>query len=235
MKEKLKIVTAFLLGAALFGSVGVYAASTDLIAKPVKFKVVVDGQEKTFDNQMVAINGTTYLSVRDTAKAVDKDVVFNNGVISLGSLTNSPTPVSAENNPSNTPKSDNNNDESSINNFKKLPLTVSRGNYSVTVTSISLSDHSTDIYLIVENNSPEKTTIEYGGATGVNHKVIGKKYDILGTIRTGDDFPNEIDANSTLEGIIRKSKVEYGTENIMFHLYVGREGFSFYIDTKGDL
>lgn len=227
MKEKLKIVTAFLCGAVFFSGVS-YAATGDIIAKPANFKVVVDGQEKKFKNKIVTIEGTTYLSIRDTAKAVDKEVDFKNGVINLNSGTSSA-------NNSTTTINTNNSEVSSIDNFKKLPLTLVKGNYSVTVSSVSLTDISTDISVVVKNNSNEKTTIEYGTATGANKNVSGKEYKILGVVRTGEDFPNEIDANTSLEGVIRKEKVDSGTENLLFHMKIGRETFSFYIDTKGDL
>lgn len=231
MRDKFKIVAAFLCGAVFFSGIS-YAATGDIIAKQAKFKVVVDGQEKQFSNKIVTIDGTTYLSVRDTAKAVDKEVSFNNGVINLDSTSTSNSTDSKNS----TPIPNNNNSEvSSINNFKKLPLTVTKGDYTVTVTSIVLGDRSTDISLVVKNNSDQKTTIEYGTATGANKNVPGKEYKILGVVRTSDNFPNEIDANSSIDGIIRKEKVETGTENILFHMEVGRESFSFYIDTKGDL
>lgn len=219
-------MTAFLCGAVFFSGVS-YAATGDFIAKPANFKVIVDGKTQSFNNPVVTINGTTYLSLRDTAKAVNKEVQYKSGVITMNSLATS----TGENN---TPNS-NDSGVSSINNFKKLPLTLVKGDYTVTVKSVSLSEISTDIYVVVKNNSNEKTTIEYDTATGANRNVPGKEYKVLGVIRTGDDFPNEIDANTTLEGIIRKSKVEQGTENILFHMNVGRETFSFYIDTKGDL
>lgn len=227
MKQKLKIVTAFLCGAVFFSGIS-YAATGDIIAKPANFKVIVDGQEKKFNNKIVTIEGTTYLSIRDTAKAVNKEVDFKNGVISLNSVSSS-----SDNSNASTKTGDS--EVSSINNFKKLPLTLTKGDYTVTVKSVALSDISTDISVVVKNNSNEKTTIEYGTATGANRNVSGKEYKILGVVRTGDDFPNEIDANASLEGIIRKEKVEPGTENLLFHMKVGRETFSFYIDTKGDL
>lgn len=235
MKEKVKVVTAFLSGALLFGSVGAYAANTDLIAKPVKFKVVVDGQEQKFNNAIVSINGTTYLSVRDTAEAVDKSVTYNNGVINIEGNKTSGN-IDSANNTNTIPKSSQPvNEQSNINNFKKLPLSVTKNNVTVTVSSVSLGENSTDLSVKITNNNSEGTSISYGNATGANKNVPGKEYKVLGTVRTEDNFPETVGANSTVEGIIRKGKVEEGTENLLFHIEVGRDIFSFYIDTKGEL
>lgn len=224
MNNKVKIVTAFLCGAVFFSGIS-YAATGDIIAKPANFKVIVDGQEKKFNNKIVTIEGTTYLSIRDTAKAVNKDVSFSNGVIALSSTTEKDSSKSVA------PTAE----TSSVENYKKLPLTVTKNNVTVTVNSISISDNSTDFSVVITNNNSNRTTIDYGGLIAVNKNVPGKTVETLGTIRTSDNFPTLIDGNSTVKGVIKKDKVDSNAENIMFYITVGRDIFDFYIDTKGDL
>lgn len=222
MKQKFKLVAAFLCGAVFFSGIS-YAATGDLIARPTNFKVVVDGKEQKFNNKVVTIENTTYLSVRDTAQAVGKEVDFKNGVITL-----SESNVASANDAS---QSTNNNKLT----YEKLPITISKGGFTVAVSSVEYSDISVDFHVTIENTNSDGAHIQYGDPLRVNDNISGIKPEIKGTVRgtKEQNFPEKIEANSIIEGIIRKSKPEStDIQNLSFQIRVGLEDFSFYIDVK---
>jgi hypothetical protein len=229
-KRMLSFILGTFFGVTLsIGSV-TFAANTDLLAKVTNLKIVVNGQEKSLSEKPVVINNKTYLPVRDIGNVTGYNVDYKSGVVSLDN-TNSSSTLSNDNN-SSTDISNNN----SIKEFKKLPITVTNGNISVTVNSVSLGEYSTDFNVTVINNSSEDIQVRYDfNGLGANWNVEGKKYQVFGTIAEKNEFSSPVKAGTTVTGTIRKSKVDEGTENLLFHLMINGKGFSFYIDTKGIL
>lgn len=104
MKQKFKLVTAFLCGAIFFSSVG-YAAS-ELNVRVVDYKIVVNGEVQKFSNSPIIVNGSTYLPLRSIAESLGLNVGFNNGTVTIAAtniieatptpqptLTPTPTPI----------------------------------------------------------------------------------------------------------------------------------------------
>lgn len=221
MKQNLKLLIAFLCGAIFFSGIS-YAANT-LTATVVDLKILVNGQEKVLSEKPVVINNRTYLPVRDIGTITGYEVAYEKGVVSL-------------NNTNSISENSNEDQNQSSFEFQKLPITISKNGITVTVNSVSLGENSTDFNITVENNSDKDIEVNYRSTVlGANYKVSGKQYQTFGTISGENEFSKPVKAGSTVTGIIRKGKVEDGTENLLFHLLINGEGFSFYIDTKGIL
>ena len=226
MNQKLKLLAAFLCGAVFFSGVS-YAAS-NLTATIANLKIVVNGQEKVLTEKPVIINNKTYLPVRDIGTITGYKVDYKGGVVSLDS-------VNAQNSSSTTTdtSTDTSTDKPRFD-FKKLPITVTHDNVSVTVNSVSLGEYSTDFNVTIVNNSDKDLQVDYSAnGLGANYQIDGKEYKSYGTIGEKNEFSSPIKAGTTVTGTIRKSKVDAGTENLLFHLLINGKGYSFYIDTKG--
>jgi len=234
MKQKLKLSIAFLCGALFFSGIS-YAANT-LTARIVDYKIIVNGQEKTLSEKPVLINNRVYLPVRDIGTITGYTVDYKNRVVTLSNTeksTNSSGGVGSV--------SENQNGSSELPNFefKKLPITITKGDVTVTVNSVSLGEFSTDFYVTIVNNTNKDLYVDYrGNVLGANYNVTGKQYKTFGTISGETEFSKPVPANSSVTGTIRKGKVDEGTENVIFHIVINseelfNEGFSFYIDTKG--
>ena len=83
MNQKFKLALSFLCGAALFGSISTYAATSDLLAKRSTYKVTVNGVEQKLSNSPITIEGSAYLPVREMGGIAGYEVGFKGGVISL--------------------------------------------------------------------------------------------------------------------------------------------------------
>ena len=70
-----KFIAGFIIGAMIFGVIGVFAAS--YVANPVTFKVLVNGEEFTSDPPPLVVEGRTYLPLRAMADALDVPVNWN--------------------------------------------------------------------------------------------------------------------------------------------------------------
>jgi len=228
MNQKLKLLTAFLCGAVFFSGVS-YAAS-NLTATVTSLKIVVNGQEKTLSEKPVVINNKTYLPVRDIGTITGYRVDYKGGVVSLDSIGT----VDQNNSSSTTDTSTNTTTDKPRFEFKKLPITVTHDDVSVTVNSVSLGEYSTDFNVTIVNNSDKDLQVNYGSnVLGANYNIPGKEYKTYGTIGEKNEFSSPVKAGTTVTGTIRKGKVDAGTENLLFHLLINGKGFSFYIDTKG--
>lgn len=223
MKDKFKLVAAFLCGAVFFS--GISYAATNLTATVSNLKIIVNGEEKTLAEKPVVINNRTYLPVRDIGDVTGYNVDYKSGVVSLNNTdqnsTNGANSISDDN--SESPKFE----------FKKLPITVTSDDISVTVNSVTLGEYSTDFNVTIQNNSDKDAQVRYdSNGMGANWNVEGKEYQTYGTIAEKNEFSNPVKAGESVTGTIKKSKVDTGTENLLFHLMINGKGFSFYIDTK---
>lgn len=230
MRQKLKLAIAFFCGALFFGGIS-YAADA-LTARIVNYKIVVNGQEKFLSEKPVLINNRLYLPVRDIGTITGYTVNYKNQVVTLtgpNSTSNGGASSVADSQQNNSTETDKPRFE-----FKRLPISITKGDVTVTVNSVSLGEFSTDLNVTVINNTDKDLIVDYDdNGLGVNYNVPGKQYKSLGTISGETEFSKPVKAGTTVTGTIRKGKVEEGTENIIFHLKVGSEYFSFYIDTKG--
>lgn len=219
MKQKIQIITAFLCGAIFFS--GISYATNNLTASVVDLKIVVNGQEQSLSEKPVVINNRTYLPVRDIGVITGYDVSYQKGVVSLNS------------NNSNSENQNNSTPNQTSFEFNKLPITITNEDISVTVNSVSLGEFTTDFNVTVVNNSNNDAEINYKSfVLGANYNISGKEYKTFGTISGETEFSSPIKAGTTVTGIIRKGKVDDGTENLIFHLMINGEGYSFYIDSK---
>ena len=231
MNQKLKLLTAFLCGAVFFSGVS-YAAS-NLTATVTSLKIVVNGQEKTLSEKPVVINNKTYLPVRDIGTITGYRVDYKGGVVSLDSVNSATSSSTVNQDNSSTSSTDSSTDKPRFE-FKKLPITVTHDDVSVTVNSVSLGEYSTDFNVTIVNNSDKDLQVNYGSnVLGANYNIPGKEYKTYGTIGEKNEFSSPVKAGTTVTGTIRKGKVDAGTENLLFHLLINGKGFSFYIDTKG--
>lgn len=71
-----KFISGFIIGAMLFSMLGVYATIT-YVAKPLDYKVVVNGEDFTSDPPPVEIEGRTYLPLRAVGDALGVPVNWN--------------------------------------------------------------------------------------------------------------------------------------------------------------
>lgn len=85
-----KFVFGFIIGAVIFGTLGVIAAS--YIANPVDFKVIVNGKEFVSDPPALEVEGRTYLPLRAIADALNVPVNWNEELrqAEVGIVTNTP-------------------------------------------------------------------------------------------------------------------------------------------------
>jgi len=232
MNQKLKLLTAFLCGAVFFNGVS-YAAS-NLTATVTNLKIVVNGQEKSLSEKPVVINNKTYLPVRDIGTITGYQVNYQKGVVSLDGVNTTDQNNSSASTSASTDTTTETTTDKPRFDFKKLPITVMHDDVSVTVNSVSQGEYSTDFNVTIVNNSSEDLQVQYDlNALGANYDVPGKEYKTYGTIGEKNEFYSPIKAGTTVTGTIRKSKVDAGTENLLFHLLINGKGFSFYIDTKG--
>ncbi|WP_342422364.1 stalk domain-containing protein [Paenibacillus sp. FSL E2-0178] len=225
MNDKIKIISAFLCGAIFFSGVS-FAADT-LTATSSNLKIIVNGREAKLSKTPVLINGSTYLPVRDVGTITGYTVDYTKGSVMLNNITASSEPVS----------NSSSSIEQNVIEFKKLPITIEKNGYSVSVDKVSAGEISTDIELQIVNNNAQRTTVSYDTVMGSNYRVDNFAYKAVGDVSLvgKEKFPREIDGNSTTKGIISKGSVPVGTHNILFHVEVGSESFSFYIDTVGIL
>lgn len=86
---KQKFITGFILGALLFGTVGVFAGQ--YVATENPFPIKLNGQNVNLEGY--SINDSTYFKLRDIGKEVGFDVDFNDSTILItteeGSMTES--------------------------------------------------------------------------------------------------------------------------------------------------
>lgn len=71
-----KFISGFVAGALIFSMLGVFAAVT-YVAKPVDFKVLVNGKEFTSDPPPLEVDGRTYLPLRAMGDALGVPVKWN--------------------------------------------------------------------------------------------------------------------------------------------------------------
>lgn len=81
MKQKLKLLTAFMCGAVFFS--GVSYAATEYKAIQANYKIVVNGVEQKLSNNPVTINNSTYLPIRAVGEVLGYNVGFKDNVITL--------------------------------------------------------------------------------------------------------------------------------------------------------
>ena len=70
-----KFILGFLIGAIVFSAIGVFGVS--YVAKPVDFKVLVNGEEFISDPPALEIEGRTYLPLRAMGEALGVPVSWN--------------------------------------------------------------------------------------------------------------------------------------------------------------
>lgn len=71
-----KFISGFIVGALIFSMLGVFAAVT-YVAKPVDFKVMVNGKEFVSDPPALEVDGRTYLPLRAMGEALNVPVNWN--------------------------------------------------------------------------------------------------------------------------------------------------------------
>lgn len=70
-----KFASGFVAGALIFSMLGAFAVS--YVAKPVDFKVLVNGKEFTSDPPPLEVEGRTYLPLRAMGEALNVPVKWN--------------------------------------------------------------------------------------------------------------------------------------------------------------
>ena len=71
-----RFISGFVVGALIFSMIGVFAAAT-YVAKPVDFKVMVNGKEFVSDPPALEVDGRTYLPLRAMGEALNVPVSWN--------------------------------------------------------------------------------------------------------------------------------------------------------------
>lgn len=70
-----KFIAGFIIGAMLFGALGVFAAT--YVAQPATFKVLVNGKEFVSEPPALVVEGKTYLPLRAIGDAIGVPVNWN--------------------------------------------------------------------------------------------------------------------------------------------------------------
>jgi hypothetical protein len=213
MNQKIKIATAFLCGAIFFSGIS-YASTGNLVAKLTNFKVTVNGKQQKLDNNLVSIDGRTYLSTRDVAKVTGFDVAFKSGVVSLTNDTPSTEPSIADepSNNSNPKQSD----------FMTLPITKTFKDYDITVNSIELTETTAIINLTIKNNSSMPTSAEFSNRLfGYNYGIEGKQG--IGGTSNVKSFPTPIAANSESTGTVEMKSGGLDADYFVFNVTVANQ------------
>lgn len=91
-----KFLSGFIVGAILFGTIGVFAVS--YVANPVDFKVLVNGEEFVSDPPALEVEGRTYLPLRAMGEALGVPVNWNEELrqAEVGSMSAEPENASTE-------------------------------------------------------------------------------------------------------------------------------------------
>ena len=71
-----RFISGFIVGALIFSMLGAFAAVT-YVAKPVDFKVMVNGKEFVSDPPALEVDGRTYLPLRAMGEALNVPVNWN--------------------------------------------------------------------------------------------------------------------------------------------------------------
>jgi hypothetical protein len=210
VKKSGMFILGTVFGLALSVTSVAVAANTELVAKVVNYKINVNGKEQKFDNKVVSIDGTTYLSVRDVGKATGYKVGYKGGVVSLtsGGIPSTDI-VESISNPS---QSD----------FKVLPITKKFKDYTIAVNSIELTEVSAIINLTVKNDSSLYTTVEF------SNRLFGYNYGIEGKQGTGGttsvkNFPKSVDANSESTGTVEMGSKGLDADYFVFNVTVDNQ------------
>ncbi len=78
MKNKLSFITGFITSAIIFTSITVFAEDSNIFtAMKATFGIVIDGENFESENPVVAIDGKTYLPLKETGDVLGVDVKWN--------------------------------------------------------------------------------------------------------------------------------------------------------------
>jgi Copper amine oxidase N-terminal domain. len=221
MKHKMQLVVAFLCGAVFFS--GISFAANEFIAKPVNYKIVVNGEEKILDRQPMSIENSTYLPIRTVGEAIGYKVSYSKGVVSLTNQEND-DPIS------NNEQTTNLDGSNSRYTFEVLPMTKeSADGVSITVHSIEIYDSHTEFDITVTNNSGWDRRVNFRESFVYDYNISGKVMKQSGTVDEGI-FQNEIKDGETVRGILKKGNIDKDASNVILRTTI--KGLEFPIKLK---
>lgn len=205
MKHRIQLVAAFLCGAVFFS--GISFAASELIAKPVDYKIVVNGVEQKLSNQPVSINNSTYLPIRAIGEITGYKVGYTKGVVSL---TNQEVNNSAED--AVNAKNDGSNSKYT---FDTLPMTKeSADGLVVTVSSMTIYESYTEFKITVTNNSGWDRRIDFSSGFVYDYNLENREMKQSGTVDEGV-FKHEIKVGETVDGILKKGNIDKDAKNVI--------------------
>lgn len=224
MKQKFKLVTAFMCGAIFFS--GVSYAATELKAKQTNYKIQLNSQDLNGVKSPISVEGSTYLPIRSLAESLGYEVSFNNGVIDLSDKKENNNididSSEAVDGKDGWVKSVSSNELKQFSkelgyetyNFRKLPITVEHDNLIVTIHSMTQKDSFTEFDIEVVNNNSFSSRPNFSNEAVYNHSLKGVKMGSVGTIDLGK-LKNNLEPNTTIRETIKKGKIPTDANNIV--------------------
>lgn len=214
MKQKVKIISAFLCGAIFFSGVS-YAADNYLKAVPVKnSKILVNGSEAVFEGQAVTINNRVYMPLKELGQEVGFSV-SSGSVIQINKFEKLPLTVTREG------------VTITLNSLSKID-----GKVQLNITVKNNSNKSVDVDLSqVRADDNVKGRKMYTTSASSFFTPINDNWS-LASKKFLDD---PVDSKSEVTGNMQISSVSKGTKNIYFFFesHSIPTSFSFYVDTEG--
>lgn len=208
MKQKFKLLTAFMCGAVFFS--GVSYAATELKARVTDYKLNINEVERTISNPIVSINGSSYLPVRNLSEEIGFEVQFKDNTIYLNKYEKLPQTIEK-------------------NNVKITfhSLVVEDSKTVIKVTAVNKSDKEIRI-------DHELSRADYN-VTDRKMYTIGSISSFIpagnGIYYTNNFFDNRVvPKGDTIEGDFEVGKIKQGTKNVLIRLKAGKDDFYFYID-----
>ncbi|UNK20144.1 copper amine oxidase N-terminal domain-containing protein [Paenibacillus sp. N3/727] len=214
MRQKLKIVSAFLCGAIFFSGVS-YAADNYLKAFPIKnSKIIINGSETVFDDPVVSINNRLYVPLKEFGQETGFSV-SPGAIIQIEKFEKLPITITRDD------------VTITLNSLNKID-----GKVQLNITIKNDSDKRVKVDLSrIRADDNIKGRKSYTTSASYFFTPINDNWSIT-TKRFLDEL---IDSNSEVTGTIQIASISKGTKNIHFYFesHSVPTSFPFYVDTEG--
>ncbi|WP_433708688.1 stalk domain-containing protein [Paenibacillus illinoisensis] len=244
MKKTLRdirnIATGVIAGIALTATTAVSFAGTDSISALFNrdLKFVVNGETVKSGSPAITANNSTYLQLRDVANMLDYKVGYDGKTKTItltdqegtGSTTSSNT---ANNSTSTTTSTKPANDDLTTNDYdyRKLPITLDRGNGDISFTLNSITHDDEKVYFNFSLSNPTGRKFQIMGETSASNMGLPDK-KLFGAKTTGQLNDKEYEYQIAYN----KSFFSKDTKNARINLkvnYYSLDMYSFKVDTTG--
>lgn len=255
MKKKLRdfrnVVAGVVIGVALTATTAVSFAGTDnvkaLFNRDIKF--VVDGQSVKSSSPALMANNSTYLQLRDVANMFDYNVNYDGKTKTVtltdkgDQVTTAPTTDKEKdvsntgNTGSTTAPTPSNSDDLSTNKYapQKLPITLTRGDGSISVTLNSITKDDENVYFNFNISNPKGQRFQVMGENSIMNEGLPNRK--LFGVPTSSVFNNETDMEYQIK--YKKEAFNKDVQNVALSFWLNyyaigsKNWYTFKVDTTG--